>query len=158
MTPVSPTGRLHQLAKAGRLTRLQAPNLDAAAELYLDAQAHARAVPTLLAVKDYSATVLLAYEMARKLALALLLAAGWRPAGGEGEHRITFDAAVLLLSGPAAKTLADAAYLRRQRNDNMYRHQRADPAAADEAADLAADLVRHVIPVLRDRVETVLPD
>jgi hypothetical protein len=101
------------MARDGLLARLQAPNLDAAAELCADAIAHARAVPVLVEVGDYSGAVLLTYEMARKLALGLLLADGWRTAGGEGEHRITFEAAVLLLAGRASVTLKDAGYLRR---------------------------------------------
>ena len=92
---------------------------------------------------------MLAYELSRKAALGLLLAAGWRPTGGEGEHRVTFEAAGYLLSGRPARTLSDAGYLRQQRNDNMYRQERADADAAQEAAELAARVAREVLPALK---------
>ena len=149
MTPKSPQGRLHEMAGRNQLARLEAPNPGAARELHDDAAAHARGVDALLGVEDYSGVVLLAYEMARKAALGLLLASGWRPTGGEGEHRITFEAAGYLLTARAARTLDDAGYLRRQRNDNMYRQERADPAAAEEAAGIARRLATDVLPHLR---------
>jgi hypothetical protein len=96
-------------------------------------------VQALLAVPDHSGTVLLAYETARKAALGLLLASGWRPTGGEREHRITFEAAGHLLTATAARTLDDAAYLRRQRNDKHVppgtrrRRRRGSPGALDPA-------------------------
>lgn len=148
MNPKSPIGRLHDLARRSQLAQLEAPNLGAARELHDDAVAHARGVEALVGVRDYSGAVLLAYELSRKAALGLLLAQGWRPTGGEGEHRITFEAAGYLLSGDAARALADAGYLRQQRNDNMYRQERADGEAADEAAELARRVASVVLPVL----------
>jgi hypothetical protein len=65
------------------------------------------------------------------------------------EHRITFEAAGYLLSGRPARTLSDAGYLRQQRNDNMYRQERADADAAQEAADLATRVAREVLPALK---------
>jgi hypothetical protein len=149
VTPPSAQGRLHDLATGNQLARLEAPNLAAARELHDDAAAHAKAVEVLLTVPDYSATVLLAYETARKSALGLLLAAGWRPTGGEGEHRITFEAAGHLLTARAARALDDAAFLRRRRNDNMYRQERADEAAAREAAEITRRVSADVLPALR---------
>jgi hypothetical protein len=149
VTPKSAQGRLHDLATRNQLARLEAPNQEAARQLHDDAMAHARGVQAVLAVQDYSGTVLLAYEMSRKAALGLLLASGWRPSGGEGEHRITFEAAGYLLSAGPARTLNDAGYLRRQRNDNMCRQERADPGAADEAAGLARRIAADVLPALQ---------
>jgi hypothetical protein len=148
MNPKSPQGRLHDMAARNQLARLEAPNLAAARELHDDAVAHARGVSALLDVEDFSGTVLLAYEMSRKAALGLLLASGWRPTGGEGEHRITFEAGGHLLGAHAARTLSDAGYLRRQRNDNMYRQERSDSAAAQEAAGIAQRIVTDVLPAL----------
>jgi hypothetical protein len=149
MTPQSAQGRLHQLADRHQLAHLAEPNLGAARELHDDAAAHGRGVPALIEVGDHSGAVLLAYELSRKVALGMLLANGWRPAGGEGEHRITFEAAGILLIGQARKALSDASYLRQQRNDNMYRQERADPDAAAEANAPAERVITHALPALR---------
>jgi len=71
------------------------------------------------------------------------------PPAGEGEHRITFEAAGYLLNAAAARTLMDRGYLRRQRNDKMYRQERADRAAADEAAGIARRIATDVLPALQ---------
>jgi hypothetical protein len=136
-----------------QLALLKGPNPEAARELHDDAAAHARGVQALLSVQDYSGTLLLAYETGRKAALGLLLASGWRPTGGEGEHRITFEAAGYLARGQAARVLSDAAYLRRLRNDNMYRQDRADVAAAEEAAGIAGQVAAQVLPILKAALE-----
>jgi len=60
-----------------------------------------------------------------------------------------FEAAGHLLTAGAAGTLDDAAHLRRQRHDTRYRQERADSAAADEAAPVTARRTADVPPALR---------
>lgn len=137
MTPVSAQGQLQRLVAQGRLGRLTAPNLESAAQLLEDAQSHARGVDALVAVRDWAGALLISYELGRKAALATLLATGYRPAGQEGEHVVTFEAVDHLLSGLARQALRDARYLRRGRNDNMYRQSPVGERDAVEAQDVA---------------------
>lgn len=124
MTPASPQRRLHQLAEKGQLGQLQAPNLESARQLQSDAELRARGAEALTALGHSAGALLVAYESARKIALALLLAHGWRPQGREGEHRTTFEAAQLLVHGETRRALEDAQFLRGERNDNTYRQER----------------------------------
>jgi hypothetical protein len=106
-------------------------------------------VEVLLTVPDYSATVLLAYETARKAALGLLLAAGVGRPAARANNGSPSRPPGHLLTARAARALDDAAYLRRRRNDNMYRQERADEAAAHEAAEITRRLAADVLPALR---------
>lgn len=137
------------MVEAGKLGRLEEPNVESAAQLTEDAEAHGRGVAALVEVKDWAGTLLIAYELGRKAALAVLLAHGYRPSGQEGEHAITFEAADHLLSGQARQALRDARYLRRERNENMYRQAAVAERDAVEARTVAEAVAAHVLPVLR---------
>lgn len=99
-----------------------------------------------MAVRDWAGALLIAYELGRKAAPATLLANGYRPAGQEGEHVVTFEAVDHLLSGPARQALRDARYLRRERNDNMYRQTPVEERDANEAQDVARAISTDVLP------------
>lgn len=149
MTPVSPQGQLQRLVSQGRLGRLEAPNVESAGQLLEDAQAHAGGVDALIGVQDWAGALLIAYELGRKAALATLLGHAFRPAGQEGEHAMTFEAVDHLLGGEARQALRNARYLRRERNDNMYRQVRVGRQDAIEAQEVAAAISAHVLPEIQ---------
>jgi len=148
VTPSSPHGQLQRLVTQGRLGRLDVPNLESAAQLLEDAQAHARGVDALVVARDWAGALLVAYELGRKAALATLLTHGYRPAGQDGEHAVTFEAADHLLSGGARQALRDARYLRRERNDNMYRQVSVAERDAVEAQGVARAIAANVLPAV----------
>jgi hypothetical protein len=107
MTPVSPSGQLRRMVAEHHLAELTEPDVETAAQLLDDSEAHLRGVGASVQVADFCGAQLLAYEVGRKAALALLLASGYRPAGGD-EHRKTFEAAKWLSSGRARQALVEA--------------------------------------------------
>lgn len=148
MTPVSPTRRLHQMVEAGHLARLASPNIESAGVLFEDFGNHRRGVAAVLEVGDYAGTLLLAYEAARKVAQALLLAHGYRVPNVEGAHKYTFEAVGWLVSGAGRDAVRNAQYLRMERNENMYREARVSAENAQEARQVVDDLAEHVVPPL----------
>lgn len=151
MTPTSPAGQLRRMVGDHHLAELTEPDVETATQLLDDSEAHLRGVGAVIGAADFSGAQLLAYEVGRKAALALLMASGYRPAGGD-EHRKTFEAARWLSSGRARQSLVEAGALRFARHTGMYRPQSTSEEDALEAQEVAAAIVADVVPLVRKLV------
>lgn len=113
--------------------------VDADVVLHLQKQAgnHLRTAQAGVDGHDHEGAFQLAYDACRKLCVALLLAAGYRPKEAtRGHHRSTFEgAAALALSFGGRSIVDEASDLRYVRNNAQYR---AETIAATDAADAIA--------------------
>lgn len=84
----------------------------------------------------------LAYDACRKLAMALLLAAGLRPKADKGHHAVTFEGAGTLAASFGQRKIVDeAGDLRYVRNSAEYRAETVDIEDANDAIAIGEDLV-----------------
>jgi hypothetical protein len=110
--------RIEELLASGELERA-APNEDHARRLLAEAAAHLEAVTRVLDV-DAAGALQLAYDAARKAAVALLAVQGLRPTV-KGGHIAVQDAVVAQFGGPEGMgAFARLGRMRRQRHAAEY--------------------------------------
>ncbi len=139
---MSPTHRV-------RPSDLDAIPRDAAVcrELVEQARAHGRSA-TVIATVDPEGAFQLAHDGCRKVALAVVHAAGRRPKGA-AHHAVTFDAAASLVIEHRqdeerqclTSALDDATDLRHVRGGSEYRGEKVPSITVDEAIAVLAELL-----------------
>jgi hypothetical protein len=88
------------------------------------------------------ARVMLCYETALKVALAIVRCAGYRVRGSEGGHHyVAFTAAHALAPGRAADLALQINGMRWRRHETVYGSHRAQELDAEEMCRLAQELV-----------------
>jgi hypothetical protein len=107
-----------------------------------------------LDVGDPEGAFQVAYDACRKMALALVLAAGFRVREDiKGHHAATFEAAATLADQFGERKLADeASDLRYVRNNTEYQAEAVDVKDAEDAISIGEDLVA----VFSDPITTLL--
>lgn len=105
------------------------------------AQRHVKTATAGLDHDDAEGAFQIAYDACRKGCLALVLSTGLRPRG-ESEHRTTFEAAAAIAESVGSRAIVDdAADLRMVRNNTEYRGVEVSLAEAQDAIDIAAELL-----------------
>jgi uncharacterized protein (UPF0332 family) len=115
---------------------------DVVENLQRQARKHLLTAQAGLDVDDPEGAFQLAYDACRKLCLALLLAAGFRPKEDKGHHAVTFEGAAALAANFGRRKVVDeASDLRYVRNNTEYRAEMVDTDDAKDAIEIGSDLV-----------------
>jgi hypothetical protein len=115
---------------------------DVVAHLQHQARNHLRTARAGVDLGDGEGAFQLAYDACRKLCLALLLAAGFRPKNDKGHHVVTFEgAATLAANFGARRHVDDAGDLRYARNSAEYRAETIAVEDANDAILIGTDLM-----------------
>lgn len=132
---------LSELLREGALEQVPV-DPDVVAHLQTQAGNHLRTAQAGVDGEDHEGAFQLAYDACRKLCLALLLAAGYRPKEEpQGHHRATFEgAAALATSFGGRKIVDEASDLRYVRNNAQYRAETIAATDANDAIAIAHDL------------------
>jgi hypothetical protein len=114
---------------------------------------HLRTAGAGVTLEDSEGGLVLAYDACRKTCLALILAIGLRPRDEQGSHAVTFEAAAAISANFGAEDIVgDAGRLRYLRNGVEYRAGVVHRSEAEDAVELAEELLR----ALRPQIEKLL--
>jgi hypothetical protein len=131
---------LNMLINEGRLGRVTVDSTTVT-QMQEHAGKHVQTAQMGLGIGDNEGCFLLSYDACRKLCAALLFAMGFRVTG-EGHHATTFEAAAVIAESFGQQSIvSNAGDLRWVRNSNEYRGENVSPDEAQEALDIANELL-----------------
>lgn len=120
---------------------------------------HLRTARAGAADDDPEGAFQLAYDASRKLCMALLLAAGYRPKGDKRHHAVTFEGAASLASSFGERRMVDeASNLRFVRNNAEYRAEEVDLDDAHDAIVIGEALVVRFVEPIRTLLAASIAD
>lgn len=155
MTPARKT-ELSKMVLAGELERVPV-DPDVCRTMVEQARRHAKTAAAGRDLEDYEGAFQLAYDACRKVALALVLSFGVRPAGESGHHGDTFAAAAAIIRNHAnhaalRQSIDDASDLRFARSGAEYRAETITANAVDDSLTILGELLAGLVPVMEERL------